>query len=281
MTFPRRYLECTLFVGLWMALGFVFKFSPISYLLVGVPLVAVFQHFVARRPLHQLWARDAAQWHLDRTGRVFAFALMLTPAAAIFVLGRHVPLWVVVIALIGSLAGSISAAFALRQQRRDALRAAWPSFVIALVVGCALCALVALYRGTHTSIRPHDVLLMFGRFLILFPAGFVVEEVVFRGALDTHVAPAPTNPGDERISAIFVSVLWGVWHLPVAAPFWSLLHLSPLAGGNQWLIATATFVTIGVAIGVPLSYCWRRSRTLVLPAAAHGFMDAVRSMLWF
>jgi hypothetical protein len=30
---------------------------------------------------------------------------------------------------------------------------------------------------------------------------------------------------------------------------------------------------------VPLSFCWRRSGTLVLPAAAHALIDAYRNMI--
>ena len=33
---------------------------------------------------------------------------------------------------------------------------------------------------------------------------------------------------------------------------------------------------IHTSVGIPLSICWRRGGTLVLPAAAHAFIDAYR-----
>jgi membrane protease YdiL (CAAX protease family) len=60
-----------------------------------------------------------------------------------------------------------------------------------------------------------------------------------------------------------VSALWGLWHLPLGS-------LKPL-----WLVVVQALV-IQCAIGVPLSFAWRRSGNLALPAAAHGFADAVR-----
>jgi membrane protease YdiL (CAAX protease family) len=44
-------------------------------------------------------------------------------------------------------------------------------------------------------------------------AVFVVEEVWFRGALDSHVHHQGERHG--ILSAIFVSLLWSWWHLPL------------------------------------------------------------------
>jgi hypothetical protein len=85
---------------------------------------------------------------------------------------------------------------------------------------------------------------------IYFPATFLIEEVAFRGALDAHV----NHPGEGRGfgSALFVSALWGLWHLPVAdgMPF-SLLVLS--------------LVTWHCVVGVLLSFAWRRSVPVAAP----------------
>ncbi len=40
-----------------MAIGWIFRLDPNSYLLVGIPLLLVFQLFVARRSLVELWLK--------------------------------------------------------------------------------------------------------------------------------------------------------------------------------------------------------------------------------
>ena len=47
---------------------------------------------------------------------------------------------------------------------------------------------------------------------------FLVDEVVFRGALDPHIAGAGRGRLHEWCSAVFVALLWGVWHFPAWNP---------------------------------------------------------------
>jgi membrane protease YdiL (CAAX protease family) len=58
---------------------------------------------------------------------------------------------------------------------------------------------------------------------LYYPASFLLEEVAFRGALDAHVHYDGERGG--WLSAVFISALWGVWHLPVSTglPFPLLL----------------------------------------------------------
>jgi membrane protease YdiL (CAAX protease family) len=96
----------------------------------------------------------------------------------------------------------------------------------------------------------------------------VLEEVAFRGSIDSEVYE-PTDQREDRaswISAIFVSLLWGLWHLPIVPK----AEAVPLAGVMLSLAAIHT------AVGVPLSIWCRRSGTLLMPAAAHTFIDAYR-----
>ena len=97
---------------------------------------------------------------------------------------------------------------------------------------------------------------------IYFPATFVIEEVAFRGALDAHVH----HPGDSRgwMSALFVSALWGAWHLPVS-------------DGMPLPLLVLSLVAWHCLVGVPLSFAWRRSGNLSGPAFAHAAIDAVRN----
>jgi len=97
---------------------------------------------------------------------------------------------------------------------------------------------------------------------IYFPATFVIEEVAFRGALDSHVHYSGEGRGWQ--TAMFVSVLWALWHLPVT-------------DGMPFPLLVLTLVVWHCAIGVPLSLAWRRSGNLAGPAFAHAAIDAVRN----
>jgi membrane protease YdiL (CAAX protease family) len=66
-------------------------------------------------------------------------------------------------------------------------------------------------------------------------------------------------------SAVFVSAMWGLWHLPVSSMSLPL----PLV--------VAELVVVHVLLGVPLSFAWRNSRNLAVPALAHAVNDAVRN----
>jgi hypothetical protein len=98
------------------------------------------------------------------------------------------------------------------------------------------------------------------------PIGFVVEEVSFRGAFDAHVH----HPGEARgvLSALFVSALWGLWHLP------------GVNGQMPLKMAIAMLVIVHSLLGLPSSlYCRRRGKLTV-----HHVADARRmgcGMRWW
>jgi membrane protease YdiL (CAAX protease family) len=99
---------------------------------------------------------------------------------------------------------------------------------------------------------------------LYFPVTFLLEEVAFRGALDAHVHHDGEGPGWP--SAILVSALWGLWHLPVAS-------------GLPFPMLLVELVVVHVVLGVPLSFAWRRTRNLAGPSLAHAVIDAVRNAL--
>lgn len=63
-----------------MVIGWLFHLDANSYLVVGVPLVVVFQLFVRKQPLAKLWVRDAARFRLGVFGIILALALTILPA---------------------------------------------------------------------------------------------------------------------------------------------------------------------------------------------------------
>ena len=98
--------------------------------------------------------------------------------------------------------------------------------------------------------------------LLYVPVVFVLEEVAFRGAFDAHVY----HPGEGRgsLTAVVVSALWGLWHLPL------LLGRRPL-----WMLIPG-LVAVHCVIGLPLSIAWRRSGNLFVPGVTHALVDAIR-----
>lgn len=109
----RRILEGLGFVAAWVALGYLFCPNDLAYLLLGVPLTIGFQALVRRRPLRELWVRDAARFTLDRRGLVLAAALVAAPAyfgvRALPGADGWLTGWYVAAAV-----GAVGAAFALR-----------------------------------------------------------------------------------------------------------------------------------------------------------------------
>ncbi|WP_040823133.1 CPBP family intramembrane glutamic endopeptidase [Nocardia jiangxiensis] len=111
-------------------------------------------------------------------------------------------------------------------------------------------------------------LLTFAESMLLYvPVVFVMEEVFFRGALDSYLH-RPGEPVDG-CSAVGLSILWALWHLPVMSTHTGIVRTIILA------------LPLQVLIGVPLSLWWRRSGNLAVPGLAHAFNDAVRQTLLY
>ena len=248
-----------------MALGFAFRLDDNCRLLIGVPLTVLFQEFVGRRPLRDAWVRHLARPRLDTRWAVLTAIFGAYPSL-MTVRSMAAHHWVLALWFLAASIGATGAAFAIRHRRAGFFADALQCLTVAGGIGVAIDVGVALFAGTPVSPTGLlDRLLLGLRWLILyFPVSFVLEEVTFRGVLDTHVAPE-ARP-DWRTAA-FVSALWGIWHSP-GIP---LLETQPAV--------LVMLVAIHMAVGVPLSLGWRRSGNLVVPALAHALIDAVRNAL--
>ena len=94
------------------------------------------------------------------------------------------------------------------------------------------------------------------------PVVFVMEEVLFRGAIDAYLHGS--TPGPDRSTALYGSALWGLWHLPVASIGLGLLTVPYLIAAHG-------------AIGYVLVLAWRRTGNLAVPGIAHAVSDALRN----
>lgn len=263
----RRMTEVTLFVGAWMVLGLLLHLDSPRYQLLGVPFALTFQLLVRRRPLRQLWVHDGPPFRLDARGAAIAAVLLALGYPAYQAL-NSVPVarWVVALWLVAYAVGALVAAYALRHLHTDGR--AWAFAASAVAIGL-LWTLLSASPELANAARPLPLTGMVAAGLrwaaLYFPIAFVLEEVQFRGLVDAHVH----RPGEARgwLSALFVSTLWGLWHLPLA------LDGTPLAD------VVASLLLVHVTIGVPLSLAWRRSGNLAFPVAAHALIDAVRDGL--
>jgi membrane protease YdiL (CAAX protease family) len=260
----RAAAEVTGLTALWMGTGLALDLDPRLYVALGIPLVIAFQLAVRRRPLRDLWVRDGDAFGLDRRGRRIATVLVAYPliATAIFAAQGQ---WLNGAMAVFAVPGACAAAYAIRRQDtrswHPALRAAvlatviglgWMVAVLVPVVQADASVLGMAARGLHSL-------------LLYLPVAFVLEEVAFRGLVDAHIHRPEESWGSA--SALFVSVLWALWHLPMD------IGSEPLAD------LVVGLLLVHVSIGVPLTYVWRRSGNLTLPAAVHAVIDAVRDGL--
>jgi len=275
----QRCLHVAALVGIWMTMGWLFHLDGNSYLVVGVPLVVVFQLLVRKKPLVALWIRDAEHFRLNALGIVPGLGLAVLPAVKLIQTFRlvnwpsHTPeiLW-----LLCCIIGAFGAAFGFSRFTKRTWKELGFCAGTAGTIGCLTMLLTFLVRLAVSHM--HNVPVTFTwtnvlgglrSFLLYVPVCFVLEEVVFRGAIDSHVF----QPGDKGQwwTAFFVSTLWGWWHLPIVEtkgilPLMKLIVLLPC---------------IHIAVGVFLSLGWRRSGNLAVPATVHAFIDAVRNMLLY
>ncbi len=260
----RPYIVSAVFVAAWTVCGWLFRLGPVSYSLIGMPFVVAFQLVICRRPVHQLWVRDAQSFRLDRLGFLLAIVIIAVNAYLFWPFLQPWHPWGALFMLI-LIIGGVGAAYALRQQRADKFKQALPSFTIAVLIGCAVVAILAVTSKHSPNLSPSMLAMLFKNFVRLLPATFICDEVVFRGLLDSYVAPSSGRRRQEWISAIFISALWGFWHFPRQALFDS----------REFLNFAALFAGF-LPLGVSLSFCWRKNGTLLLPGVAHALIDAYR-----
>jgi hypothetical protein len=262
----RRTVEVSSAVAFWIALGIVFHLSANAYLLLGIPLTAVFQCGIRRQPLRALWVRDAVPFRLGATGWLISVTLAAYPCYRLsenLRAGGHgaETAW-----YIAAAAGAFAAAYALKNFHRATMRDLLICLATAGAIGILFMALRAEVVGAAHRSFAARVGEGIRSLLLYVPVVFVLEEVSFRGAFDAHVH----HPGESRgdLTAFVVSSLWGLWHIPV------VLGQGPLP---QLIVG---LVSVHCVIGVPLSICWRRSGNLFVTGLTHALVDAVRNALF-
>lgn len=267
----RRLIRCAeaiLFIAQWMAFGWCAHLRPDDYLLAGVPLLIGFQVLVRKQPLVKLWVRDADRFRLNRFGVMIAVAFAVMPVIDAIRDGGHS--WSRSLWYGACIFGALGVGFSVSRFNRTTVKALYFCLATAGTIGIALMILGALIKKHSLVPTPGRIIFCAHQFLLYFPVSFVLEEVVFRGALDSHVH----QPGESRPywSAFLVSALWGLWHLPI-------LPFGDHKGALAYLIMGIGSVILIAPQGIFFSLGWRRSGNLAVPAFVHALVDAVRNTL--
>lgn len=275
---PLRYLIVTLVVAVYWTLGFLLHLNLAEYQLLGIPLLLIFQLGIHRKPLRTLWVRSGPPLRLDARFFILWIMFSLIPAYEVLSAVEHMDL--ANAALYGTgIAGAFGLAYALRAMRAANVRQLGLCLLTAGGIGLLpqllsllLPHLLHLHIGaSQANVIKQPALLPSlqagaGTFLWGLPAGFLIEEVFFRGALDTYLHRGEKGIG--LLSAIFVSALWGLWHLSGGA----------IQAGH--LLSTVVGLLVAqIAVGVPLSLWWRKSGNLFVNNTTHALLDTVRNIL--
>jgi len=249
-------------MAIYIGLGFYFKLNTESYLLLGIPLTTIFQLFVAKQPIYKLWLRDQQKFHLNKLAWTITSIFILYPIYKLtidFIGGYRAP------ERIGfdlaMLLGAFAAGFCYSNFTKKTARDFLVCFAITFLLRMSLYFLPFI---AGRSLFNPDYLRGLKSLLTYIPVAFVVEEVIFRGMLDTYIQP-DKNPS-RIFTALFISLLWGLWHLPLSDDNHSV-----------WFAAAGSMV---VSLwGIILSIFWRRTGNLAVPGFSHAFADAIRDSL--
>jgi membrane protease YdiL (CAAX protease family) len=256
-----RFAVATLMIGGYMALGFAFRLGAEAYLLLGIPITIGFQVLVVRRPLRSLWLRQTPPMAFTPRRMVAILVLAIAPAlVAAGGIRNGDP------ALIGwglaGMVGAVGAVYSLRAMDREAVRS---TIRTTLIAGAVLVGIMVAYRlatgGFNGNIAAATTTAVVS-VATYVPVVFVMEEVLFRGLLDTYLHGS--TPGRDHTSALYGSALWGLWHLPVAF----------LALG---VLTIPYIVVVHTTIGYFMVTAWRRTGNLAAPGVSHAVIDALRN----
>lgn len=271
---PLRFLIVGLVVVVYIALGFLFHLTVAEYQLLGIPILLLFQIAIHRQPLRTLWVRSGPPLRLDAWFILLWVLFSLFPAYAVVIEVMHFQ-FANAAEFSMAIVGAFGLAYALRAMRAKTWGQLGLCILTVGIIGLlpqVLSLLLPHVLHLHTASRattPSPFLQSLSittEWFLIGPVGFVVEEVFFRGALDTYLHRGEQGTG--WLSAIVVSALWGLWHLP-----------SQAIPAGQLLSTIVALLIAQILVGVPLSLWWRKSGNLVVNDTAHALLDAVRNGL--
>lgn len=258
-----RYVLTILFMVVYISLGFIFRLEAVSYLLLGVPLTVIFQLCIARQPLHKLWLRDSDKFRLNKLGWTITLCFIAFPIYKSIQLATQDELTLLNLGYnFATILGAFGAGYCYSNFTKKTANDFLLCFGITAILRMGFYFLPFLLGKSEFNL---DYIRAIKSLLTYIPVAFVVEEVVFRGMLDTYIHQSKQLNGVW--SALFISVLWGLWHLPLSAD-----GSKPI-----WFVALGS-MTISLW-GIILCIFWRRTGNIAVPGFSHAFADAIRDGL--
>jgi membrane protease YdiL (CAAX protease family) len=230
----------------------------------------LFQLFVRKRPIHQLWLRDATTFQLDKWGMLIAACLMIYPCIRLVSQIIHKEWNSAILWNAAAIIGAVAAAYSLRNFKKETIKYTLLCLATSGVISMAL--FTAAYFGQTILLKKelHPSLLVGVKsFLLYFPVCFMLEEVVFRGMIDPHIHRQYNKRG--ILSSIFVGVLWALFHLPVT--------ISTYNSTGEILAGIFSLIFVHTIVGIPLSIYFRKSGNLAVPSFSHAIADSFRNAL--
>ncbi len=262
-TLSIRYSIVTLFVAVYIALGYIFHLNAQVYLLIGIPLTILFQLFVAKQPLHKLWVRDEEKFTLSPTGLLIAIGFMILPVYKIIHSFEEGTFTFVSLGYnLATMLGAVAAGFAFTRLNKQGIKELFVCLGIVLLIKGISFAIILFW--VKPGEQPNYITAITS-LLTYIPIAFIVEEVVFRGMLDSYIHASQKSIGIW--SVFFISALWALWHLPLSTSNESIPFF-----------IIASLINTGIW-GIPLSIFWRRTGNLAVPVFSHAFIDAIRDAI--
>ena len=264
-----RFLVVTLAVAAYMSLGFLLHTDGTQYLLLGIPLLLLFQLGVHRQPLRTMWVRSGPPIRLDPWFFGLWVLFSLVPGYELLRAAQRGDVEGAAYEFV-AIIGAFGLTYAVRAMRPVNVR----QLGLCILTCCIIYSLILLLNLRDWHVPPLLPGLVLGaeNLLILTPVSFMVEEVFFRGVLDTYLHQGEQGIG--WLSAIYLSALWGLWHLPL----FHGLYL-PVLHWGQFPLIIAALLVVHITIGVPLSLWWRRSGNLTVTGTTHALLDTIRNVL--
>jgi hypothetical protein len=270
-----RYIQVFVFIAIYISIGF-FLNNVYAYLFIGTPLGLLFQHFICKRPIHQAWLKNGKKFHLSKWGIAFAIFFCLYPIKLlVYRITNNLWDWYTLY-WIADIIGAFPAAYCVSHLTKANTKQLLLCFLIAGSIGTAMVVAAFIGHG-HNNLSPYMRLLKgVKNMLLIFPISFIIEEVIFRGVLDSYVYQEGNKKG--VLSAFYISALWGLWHFPVQMNFSNIAQPINISIGMEVIRALGLIISMSL-VGIPLSIFWRKSGNLAVPAFTHTFLDSVRNAL--
>lgn len=254
-----RYMQTILFMVVYISLGFLLRLEAVSYLLLGIPLTLVFQLFIVRQPLHKIWLRDKEKFRLNKLGWTITLCFIAFPIYKTIELASQDKLTLLNLGYYSAASlGAFGAGYCYSNFTKKTAKDFLLCFGIIAVLRISFYFFPFII-GKH-EFNP-DYFRGIKSLLTYIPVAFIVEEVIFRGMLDTYIHQSKKTKG--LWSALFISCIWGLWHLPLSTD------------GENPIRFVLPSLTISLW-GIVLSIFWRRTGNLAVPGFSHAFADAIR-----